>query len=75
MVFLPCELGQRLTTTCEQVDYDFEQLAWYLFPMEVQRILPTILIGLQEPVLLRCFGIVDGSREQFKKVSKPIDAN
>lgn len=68
MVFFPCEVGQRLTNTLNEIDYEFEQLDWYLFPFEVQRVLPTILSGVQKPIVLGCFGTVSGSRDQFKKV-------
>lgn len=41
---------------------------WYLFPNEVQRILPTVVQNAQKPVVIKCFGNVLCSREQFKMV-------
>lgn len=70
MVFFPCEIGGRMTDAFEKVDNKFEELKWYLFPREIQRMLPTLLIGLQKPAVFGCFGIVYGSREQFNKVIK-----
>lgn len=68
LVFFPCEVGQRLTNTFINIGDEFEQLNWYSFPTRIQRILPTILIGVQEPLAIGCFGIVSGSRVQFNKV-------
>lgn len=68
LVLSSCEIGQRLTNAFGEVSYKFEQLDLYLLPAEIQRILPTILIGVQKPIVFECFGIVDGSREQFKRV-------
>lgn len=69
LVFLSCEIGQRLTDTFDEIYRKFKKSAWYLFPIEVQRMLPTILIGVQETIVFDCFGILDISREQFKKVN------
>lgn len=75
MVFFPCEVGQQITDTFNDINDKFEQLDWYLLPIEVQRMLPTILVGLQKPIVLGCFGIVSGSRDQFKKVIKQINSD
>lgn len=75
MIMLPCELGQRFTGTFIEVDATFERLHWYFFPIKVQRILPTISIALQKPIVIGCFGLVEFSRDEFKKVCKPINAN
>lgn len=70
-VFVVCEIGHQLTLLAfENIDYDFEQLDWYLFPIEVQRMLPSILIGVQKPIFVGCFGIVEASRDQFQKVNQ-----
>lgn len=68
MILLPCELGQRSTEVFLEIDRKFERLHWYLFPIEVQRIIPTISCAMQKPFIIGCFGIVELSRDQFKKV-------
>lgn len=41
---------------------------WYLFPIDVQKMLPTICVAIQQPVVLMCYGNVLYTRETFKKV-------
>lgn len=72
MVFVSCEMGQQLTNIFEDIAIKFEQLNWYSYPMEFQRVLPTILIGAQELIIITCFGIFDGSREQLKRVNSNL---
>lgn len=67
-VFLACEIGQRFTDLFEDITDLLGRLNWYLFPMNVQRLLPTILVNAQEPVVIGCFGIINGSRVQCQKV-------
>lgn len=74
-LFLPCELSQRLCIAfCECGDI-VEHFKWYLFPVEVQKMLPMILRFVQKPVVLKCFGSITTDRETFKNVSavKTID--
>lgn len=70
-----CEIGQQFTNTLGEIIYEIEQLDWYLFPAEVQRMLPTIITGVQKPIVVGCFGVCYSSREQFKKVSMQFSAN
>lgn len=70
LAFMTCDIGQRLFDTFGKIEYEFGQMDWYLFPIEIQRMLSNLLIGVQMPMLVGCFGIAEGSREQFKKVSQ-----
>lgn len=65
-------MGQQLTNLFEKISSRFDRLDWYLFPIGVKRLLPTILINTQEPIVIGCFGMMDGSRDQFKKVNEII---
>ena len=69
VVLIICELGQRLTNAFEEICDTIENFDWYLFPLEIQQILPILLVGTQEPVVLECFGSISGTRDTFKKVS------
>lgn len=66
---MACEIGHYLTTEFIEINDSFEQINWYLYPIEIQRVLTTILIHLQEPVELFYFGVNSCSRESLKKVS------
>lgn len=49
-----------------------EQLDWYLYPEILKRMLPTISIELQKPVIFECFGSFSSSRYSFRKVRYKI---
>ena len=42
-----CELGQKISDAFDGIDIELESFAWYLYPYELQRILPTFLIVAQ----------------------------
>lgn len=69
LVLLACELSQRVTLAFDEISDITDQLDWYLFPNELQRILPIFLIGVQEPVNFYCFASITCSRATFKSVS------
>lgn len=58
MVFMCCELGQRTSEEFEKIKYTINQSNWYLFPIEVKRMLPMIIANAQDPVALECFGSI-----------------
>ena len=69
MVFIACEIGQRMNDAFDKIDFTIDQSDWYLFPIGVQRMLPTIIAVAQQPVSLECFGSITCTREVFKNVS------
>lgn len=70
-LLIPCELGTRMSNSFIEITHEIEQLNWYLFPIEAQKILPIIVIIVQEPVMIQCFGSISCARETFKNVSQP----
>lgn len=69
VVLLICELGQRLTDAFDELCDTIEGFDWYLFPIDIQRMVPTLLIAAQKQVVLVCFGSISGTRDTFKRVS------
>lgn len=69
LIFIACELGQRMTDAFDEISLEIDQFNWYLFPRDLQRTLLTIIPIAQQPVLLECFGNKDCTRETFKSVS------
>lgn len=69
--FISCELGQRTNNGYCDIDAIMGQFDWYLYPNEIQRILPAIIANSQQPVYIKCFGSISCSRETFKKVCSP----
>lgn len=72
MVFFACEIGQRFSNAYEKIDDQTGELNWYMLPMEIQRMLTTIMINTQQPIFVKCFGSTACSRETFKKVKLAI---
>lgn len=68
-VFIACELAHRLTDAFNGIGHTADQLDWYLFPIEVKRMLPMVIVIAKQPVTIACFGNIICSREVFKNVS------
>lgn len=68
LVFISCELGHRINEAFDAVNVYIEQLDWYAFPVEIQRMLPMIIANVQQPVPLDCFGSITCTRAVFKDV-------
>lgn len=61
------ELGQRVTDAFEEICDEISAFQWYLFPLQLQKLLPTILIETQRPVEMECFGSITATRDTLKK--------
>lgn len=66
--FLLYEFGERTCNEFNEFSNGIGQLNWHLFPIEIQRMLPTVLSVAQQPVLIRGFGNFAYLRESFKRV-------
>lgn len=73
LVLIACECGQRFCNSFDETNDVLNQINFHLLPIDVQRLLPTVMIYAQEPLLVRFFGSLCLSREQFKKVNVTID--
>lgn len=68
MVFFCCEFGERAAAKFSKMDDEINQFEWYRYPIKIQRMIPTILISVQEPAVVKFFGSIACTRECFKKV-------
>lgn len=73
LIFVASELCQRISSAFDEIDYEVDQLSWYLFPIEIWRMLPMIIMSAQEPITFECFGSISCERITFKNVSKIIN--
>lgn len=75
IVLLKCELGQRGSDAFIKINDAIEQFDWYLYPEDVKRMLPIVMMMTQQPVAFNYFGSFMCCRDTFKKVSLtlPID--
>lgn len=67
-VFFACDLGQRSSDKWNEISLRIDQFKWYMFPNELNQILPTIIATAQQPVEMKCFGSLTLSRQTLKKV-------
>lgn len=56
LMFTCCELAQRMNIAFVECDEMVDQLEWYSFPPDIQRMLPIILYFTQQPFEIKCFG-------------------
>lgn len=69
LVYSACEIGQQVSNAFDEINDEIDLLDWYLYPIEIQRMLVPIMIYAQKPAVVNFFGSVECSREQVKKVS------
>lgn len=67
-IFIACELCERVSNAYSEIDDAVNHINWHLFPIEIQKMLPTIIINTQKPIVFECFGSICFSRETFKNV-------
>lgn len=72
LLFIACELSHRMTCAFDEINLTIEKLNWYLFPIEVKRMLPMIIATAQEPVALECFGSISCTRDVLKNVGTKL---
>lgn len=69
LVGVACELSQRFCNAFIEVGDAVDQIDWYLLDNKLQRTLLPIMMYTQEPVIVKFFGNLSCSREQFQKVN------
>lgn len=69
LVFTVCELCQRISKSFLKINAIVDQLNWYLFPKNVQKMMLIISIMVQQSVDVECFGSIACNRDTFKRVS------
>lgn len=69
LVWIFCNLCEKLSTAFDEEIYDvIDQLDWYLYPPEMAKILPIIIVNAQRRIVVECFGKIYCNLETFKKV-------
>lgn len=69
LVFIPCELDDRLCSEFDDINDIIDELDWHLFPLKMKKLLPMIMMNSQQPVGFKCFGSYLCNRETYKKVT------
>lgn len=68
LVWIFCNLCEKLTTAFEEVCGAFDLLDWYFYPPKMTKILPVMIMNAQRRVVVECFGKISCSLETFKAV-------
>lgn len=69
LILMICEFGERLTNQYEKFYYEFGQCDWYLFPLEIQRVLPIIISNIRKPAVIQGYSNTVCRREACKMVN------
>lgn len=69
IVFISCELAERVTNVFDEIMDVIGQFNWYLFPIELKQLLPTAISNAHREIGIECFGSVLCNRKTFKIVS------
>lgn len=69
-IFGVYEFGERLSGSFEELNDEYDQFAWHLFPMKAQRMLTVLLRMAQKPIELRVFGSTPCGRITLKNVGR-----
>lgn len=70
VVFMICELCQRMANEFDEFDEVVIQFDWYLYPHKLQQMLSILIVFIQQETAVECFGRISCNREAFKQVSR-----
>lgn len=68
-LFLICEFGQMVTNHFDKLNDAVDECDYTLFPKEVQKVWPIVMLNIQQAFVLRTFESAACSRESFKRVN------
>ena len=69
MIFFYCELGETVSDQFVEFDDELCQCNWYLYPMEIQKMLLIFMCEAQQLTLFRGYANIECTRDSFKNVS------
>lgn len=68
-VFFYCYFGDNVTTQFEHLHILIYQWNWITLPIEIQKLLPTVMLITGKPVYLKGVANIRCTKEVFKRVS------
>lgn len=68
-LFFFCMFGEMAKNQFNRFDEKLWQCDWYIFPMDVQKLLVTFMSCTQRPAILRGFAQTECTRNAFKTVN------
>lgn len=73
LIFIFCELGERVTQQFNEFNEQFCQCNWYLFPIEMQRMFIIVISNTQRPAIIEGYANIVCTRDAFKQVRFKAD--
>lgn len=67
--FITSEIAERISTEFDAINDMINDFDWYLFPLELQKMAPLIMMSAQKTVGFELFGSYDWNRAAFKRVT------
>lgn len=71
-VFIFCEFGEEVKSKFSEINSTIGQSDWYEYPIEIRKLLSTVIFYTQKPVTLNGFGSISYTREAFKMVKQHL---
>lgn len=68
VMFAYCEMGEQVTSAFEEIEHMLAELDWHLFPSEIQRMMPMLLMVARQPVDFMGYGNLPASRYTMQRV-------
>lgn len=72
-IFFFCELGEQMTNQFDAFYDELNQCQWYSFPIELQRMMTTVILNAQQSAIIGGFGNTLCTRFSFNKVNIFLD--
>lgn len=69
LIYMACDFGEAITTQYTAIDYSICECDWYSFPLEIQKMLPMVMMSTQKAMIVQVFGKVACTRETFNRVN------
>lgn len=67
--FVFCEFGEHVTSHFNELNNIICQAEWYSLPINIQRMIPTIMMTTKRQIIVQGFGGVALTRKSFQIVS------
>lgn len=69
IIVISCNCGEFLVLRFDMVAEELYKSDWYLFPLEVQRMLIVVIAQTQQPTYIRSYGNITFTRQTLKMVT------
>lgn len=69
LIFLFCEVGERIISACDRINDEIWMSFWYEFPSDIKKMLSFVISFAQHPIKIHGLGNIQCNRQSFKEVA------